>query len=197
MVDFASDAKTSNYWMNRVRRVAKQFPKFAFVTVPASSPELDAYGLSGERAAFAVVVEDKAKAEKYVMAEPWTPGKDDVAPLKTFLDEVAKGTYYAYVKSQPVMAHNPDGAQQVVGLDFKAKVADADGQDVMIEFYAPWRARALAPHSRARTHHVRASGGLNGRGGAGVVGRALQVAGAPHTRARASTRARHVAGNGV
>ena len=139
---FGTDAKGANYWLNRLRRVAKAHPTLAFVGVADSYGDLREYGKEG--VAFAVTVEDYSKnGAKYVMDGSWSP-KDDPATLEAFLAQVEAGSLEAYIKSEPLPEGKANGVTVAVGRNFESVVLD-DSKDVFIEFYAP--CAALPPRS--------------------------------------------------
>ena len=124
-LNFGSDAKGGNYWLNRLRKVAKAHPHFAFVAVPPTYPDLAEYGASGKE--FSVTVDEFPYGKKYVMEGAWSP-KDDAAPLASFLGAIKDGKAEAYVKSEPVPAGPDNGVTVAVGRNFEQVVLD-DSKD--------------------------------------------------------------------
>lgn len=90
-LDFAADAKGSNYFLNRIRRVAKNYPALKFAGISSSWPDLGDFGVSGSD--FSVTVSDSASGKKYAFEGTWNPGKDEPAALNAFLDSFLKARH--------------------------------------------------------------------------------------------------------
>lgn len=141
-MDWAADAKGSNYHLNRIRRLAKAHAKdFAFAAISPSAHELSEFGVGGND--FSVTISDAA-GRKFAFEGTWNPGKDDPKEVSAFLAAFLKGEVEPYVKSEPVPEGKANGVTVAVGKTFESVVLD-DSKDVFIEFYAPWCAAASAP----------------------------------------------------
>lgn len=86
-LNWATDAKGSNYHLNRIRRVAKNYKDLKFAGISSSFYDLAEFGASGD---FSVTVSDVATGKKYAFEGTWNPGKDDPAAVTAFLDSFLK-----------------------------------------------------------------------------------------------------------
>merc|ERR1711902_184163 len=123
--------KGTNYWRNRVMKVAKKFPglKFAVSNLNDFMQELQEYGLSG-------VGNDKpmvaVKADKkYVMDAEFS-----MESFEQFLNDYQDGKLEPYLKSEPVPA-SQGNVKVAVGKNWDDLVGNS-GKDALVEFYAPW-----------------------------------------------------------
>lgn len=132
-VDYTKNPKGTNYWRNRVLKVAKSFvPKLSFAVANGDSfaGELDEYGLtvpSGKDATPVVAARDKS-GKKYVMNE-----KFSVEAFQSFVENFVDGKLEAHVKSEAVPEDNSGPVKTVVGKNFDEIVTNTD-KDVLIEF---------------------------------------------------------------
>ena len=142
-----SDAKGSNYFLNRLRKVAAAFPTLSFVAVKPESPlaQMADFGLdkAGE---WSITAEAPPLpgGPKYKADGVWS-AKDSSA-LTTFAEALLAGGLEPYVKSEPEPEGLAGGVTVVTGRSFDRLVLD-DSKDVFIEFYAPWcgHCKSLAP----------------------------------------------------
>jgi len=146
-VDYVKNVKGTNYWRNRVMKVAKKLGEeglsanFAIANKNEFSHELDEFGLtaSGDKP---VVAAKNEKDQKFVMT-----GDFDMAVFETFVRDFLAGNLEPYLKSEPLPADGNAGPLKVaVGKNFDEVVNDPE-RDVLIEFYAPWcgHCKSLAP----------------------------------------------------
>uniref|UniRef100_UPI0037E725B5 protein disulfide-isomerase A3 n=1 Tax=Semicossyphus pulcher TaxID=241346 RepID=UPI0037E725B5 len=138
-VDYDKNPKGSNYWRNRVMKVAKSFLdqgkklSFAVANKNTFNHEVSEFGLdaSGDLPAVAIRT---VKGDKFVMAEEFTR---DGKALERFLQDYFDGKLKRYLKSEPIPENNDGPVKVVVAENFESLVND-DSKDVLIEFYAPW-----------------------------------------------------------
>jgi len=146
-VDYVKNVKGTNYWRNRVMKVAKKLNEeglsanYAVASKSDFSHELDEFGLTavGEKP---VVAAKNEKDEKFVMS-----GEFDLAAFEAFVRDFLAGKLEPYLKSEPLPADGNSGPLKVaVAKNFEEVVNDPE-RDVLIEFYAPWcgHCKSLAP----------------------------------------------------
>jgi len=141
-VDYTRNPKGSNYWRNRVIKVAKDFidgVTFAVSSSEEYAHELEQLGLAREEEVVAGLFDKQGK--KYSMAD-----KFSVDNLRKFVQQFVDGELEPYIKSEPVPENNDGPVTVVVGKNFDEIVND-DSKDVLVEFYAPWcgHCKSLAP----------------------------------------------------
>lgn len=145
-VDYNKNPKGTNYWRNRVIKVAKKFAdsgrkvSFAISDVEDFQHEVSAYGLSAGGDKPVVAARDE-KDQKFVMEKDFSPDE-----LESFVTRLLDGQLKPYLKSEPVPTSNDDPVKVVVASTFDEIVNDPT-KDVLIEFYAPWcgHCKSLAP----------------------------------------------------
>jgi protein disulfide isomerase family A protein 3 len=143
-VDYVKDLKGTNYWRNRVLKVAQDYKDkltFAVSNKNDFSHELDEHGLAEKKSSEKPVVAGMGKdGEKYPMTEEFS-----LENLKKFADDVLSGKLEAYMKSEAIPDNNDGPVTVVVAKNFK-EVVEQD-KDILIEFYAPWcgHCKKLAP----------------------------------------------------
>jgi len=145
-VDYVKNVKGTNYWRNRVMKVAKKLngeglvANYAVANKNDFSHELDEFGLTaGEKPAVGAKNE---KDEKFVMT-----GEFDLAAFEAFVRDFLAGKLEPHLKSEPLPADGNAGPLKVaVAKNFEEVVNDPE-RDVLIEFYAPWcgHCKSLAP----------------------------------------------------
>ncbi|XP_017330169.1 protein disulfide-isomerase A3 [Ictalurus punctatus] len=139
-VDYEKNPKGSNYWRNRVMKVAKSFLdqgkklNFAVANKNLFSHDVSELGLDSGSGELPVVGIRTAKGDKYVMQEEFTR---DGKALEKFLQDYFDGNLKRYLKSEPIPEGNDGPVKVVVAENFESIVNDED-KDVLIEFYAPW-----------------------------------------------------------
>lgn len=132
-VDYVKNPKGTNYWRNRVLKVAKSFldkTNFAVSNAEAFTGELDESGLSppsGKDASPVVSARDK-DGKKYVMNE-----KFNVESFQSFVENFVEGKLEPHVKSEELPADNSGPVKTIVGKNFDDLVTNTD-KDVLIEF---------------------------------------------------------------
>ncbi|XP_041652276.1 protein disulfide-isomerase A3 [Cheilinus undulatus] len=139
-VDYDKNPKGSNYWRNRVMKVAKKYLdegkklNFAVANRNMFSHEVSEFGLDSSSGELPVVAIRTAKGDKYAMNEEFTR---DGAALDRFLENYFAGKLKKYLKSEPIPENNDGPVKVVVAENFDSIVND-ESKDVLIEFYAPW-----------------------------------------------------------
>ncbi|XP_033823789.1 protein disulfide-isomerase A3 [Periophthalmus magnuspinnatus] len=139
-VDYAKNPKGSNYWRNRVMKVAKGFLdkgqslNFAVANKNSFMHELTEFGLDGSSGELPLVAIRTARGDKYVMTEEFSR---DGKALESFLQDYFDGKLKRYLKSEPIPEDNDGPVKVLVAENFDSIVND-DSKDVLIEFYAPW-----------------------------------------------------------
>ncbi|XP_055606688.1 protein disulfide-isomerase A3 [Uranotaenia lowii] len=142
-VDYVKNPKGTNYWRNRVLKVAKEFVgrvNFAVSAKDDFQHELNEYGYDyvGDKP---LVLARDAKNQKFIMKEEFS-----VENLQAFAGELEEGSLEPYVKSEPIPESNDAPVKVAVGKNFEDVVMN-NGVDTLIEFYAPWcgHCKKLAP----------------------------------------------------
>jgi protein disulfide isomerase family A protein 3 len=144
-VDYVKNPKGTNYWRNRVLKVAKSQEKtrFAIANSEQFAGELDEYGLQAPtgKDATPVVAARGKDGKKYVMKE-----KFSVEALETFVENFVDDKLEPHVKSEELPEDNNGPVYTAVGKNFDELVTNTK-KDVLIEFYAPWcgHCKKLAP----------------------------------------------------
>ncbi|XP_013115883.1 protein disulfide-isomerase A3 [Stomoxys calcitrans] len=133
-VDYVKNAKGTNYWRNRVLKVAKEFAgklNFAISAKDDFQHELNEYGYDfvGEKP---VILARDAKNLKYALKEEFS-----VENLRDFAEKLLEGELEPYIKSEPVPEDNSAPVKVAVAKNFEEEVMN-NGKDTLIEFYAPW-----------------------------------------------------------
>uniref|UniRef100_G3NVG1 protein disulfide-isomerase n=1 Tax=Gasterosteus aculeatus aculeatus TaxID=481459 RepID=G3NVG1_GASAC len=108
-VDYEKNPKGSNYWRNRVMKVAKGFLdqgkklNFAVASRSAFGQEVSEFGMDSSSGELPQVAIRTGKGDKYVMAEEFSR---DGKALERFLQDYFDGTLKRYLKSEPIPENN-------------------------------------------------------------------------------------------
>lgn len=142
-VDYTKNPKGTNYWRNRVMKVARSFPKFKFAVSNRNDfeHEVREFGWDHAEGDKPVVAIKSEEGKKYKMEDTF-----DVDALTKFVQEFENGNLEPYMKSEPIPESNDGGVKIAVAKNFHELVTNTD-KDVLIEFYAPWcgHCKQLAP----------------------------------------------------
>ncbi|XP_066539001.1 protein disulfide isomerase family A, member 7 [Hoplias malabaricus] len=139
-VDYLRNPKGTNYWRNRVMKVATQFQSrglsFAIANREEFQEELEEeFGLGlSDGGELPVITIRTGAGDKYYMQEEFTR---DGKSLEKFLEDYFAGRLKRYIKSEPVPESN-DGPVTVVVADTFEEIVNNPEKDVLVEFYAPW-----------------------------------------------------------
>lgn len=147
-VDYEKDPKGTNYWRNRVLKVASNFKDqgltFAISNIGQFANELSDFGIDMARLhkepSPAVVAKDK-DGKKYALQE-----KFSVDTFSKFVQDFVDGKLEPFMKSEDEPDNEDAGVKVAVGKNFDKLVTKSE-KDIFIEFYAPWcgHCKALAP----------------------------------------------------
>jgi len=135
-VDYVKNTKGTNYWRNRVMKVAKKFVgkmTFAVASKQDFAGQLQEMDISVDSEDLNVVIFNE-KGQKFRM-DPKTTFSMEV--LEKFVQDYLDGKLEPYLKSEDVPADNSGPVKVVVAKNFDEIVNDPE-RDVLIEFYAPW-----------------------------------------------------------
>jgi len=132
-VDYTKNVKGTNYWRNRVLKVAKDFSGFNFAVSDKSDfqHELSEFGLdhvAGDKP----VVTGRVGGLKYKMTEEFS-----METLKDFLTQLEAGNVEPWIKSEAVPDNSANDVKVAVAKNFDELVTKSE-KDVLVEFYAPW-----------------------------------------------------------
>uniref|UniRef100_A0A672FQF0 Protein disulfide-isomerase A3 n=1 Tax=Salarias fasciatus TaxID=181472 RepID=A0A672FQF0_SALFA len=123
-VDYDKNPKGSNYWRNRVMKVAK--------SVLDQGKKLNFFGMSGSSGELPLVAIRSAKGDKFVMSEEFSVSSE------RFLQDYFNGSLLILRKLWQADALNLPACLQVVVAENFDSIVNDDSKDVLIEFYAPW-----------------------------------------------------------
>lgn len=142
-VDYVKNPKGTNYWRNRIIKVAKDFPKlnFAISSKDDFQHELNDFGLDFVKGDKPVILARNANNQKFIMKDEFS-----VDVFETFLKDLEAGALEPYLKSEPIPEDNSGNVKIAVARNFDEVVTNND-KDTLIEFYAPWcgHCKKLAP----------------------------------------------------
>jgi protein disulfide isomerase family A protein 3 len=128
-VDYVKNVKGTNYWRNRIMKVAADHRDIIFAVSNYNDfmQEAQEFGLS------AVVPEKprvviKKGANKYVMEDDFS-----IENLEKFIKNYEAGKLEAYLKSEPVPSSNDGPVKVAVAKNFAELVTDSE-KDVLVSF---------------------------------------------------------------
>uniref|UniRef100_A0AAQ5ZGK3 Thioredoxin domain-containing protein n=1 Tax=Amphiprion ocellaris TaxID=80972 RepID=A0AAQ5ZGK3_AMPOC len=138
-LDYHHNVRGSNYWRNRVMKVASKYGGRGLTYSVANKKDFlseleDDFGLGTSDGGELPFVTIRTRlGHKYTMREEFTR---DGQSLERFLDDYFAGRLKRYVKSEPVPERNTADVKMVVAESFDDVVNDPD-KDVLIQFYSP------------------------------------------------------------
>lgn len=141
-VDYVRNAKGTQYWRNRVMKVAQKFAdlKFAIGSVATWGAVLHEAGKSGGDGEKPVCLAFADRKEKYLMDEEFS-----MDSFEAFLNSYKAGELEAHMKSEGAMDNTGKANLDLTAKNWKSHV---DGsKDLFVKFYAPWcgHCKTLAP----------------------------------------------------
>ncbi|XP_072402081.1 protein disulfide-isomerase A3 [Diabrotica undecimpunctata] len=141
-VDYAKNPKGTNYWRNRILKVAKEFQERANFAISSNDEfqhELNEFGLDYVKGDKPVVGARDAKNQKFVLKE------FSLEAFEVFVSDVLEGGLEPYLKSEPIPENADEPLKVLVAKNFDQVIDNS--KDALIEFYAPWcgHCKKLAP----------------------------------------------------
>lgn len=163
-VDYERDPKGTNYWRNRVLKVANKFKdedvKFAISSISQFAGELSEFGMDmaslPKDNSPAVVAKDR-EGKKYSLKE-----KFSVDSFEKFVQSLLDGKLEPFLKSEDEPDNTDAGVKVAVAKNFDQLVINSE-KDIFIEFYAPWcgHCKSLAPAWDELGNKLKAESGVD------------------------------------
>lgn len=145
-VDYVKNPKGTNYWRNRIMKVAKDYAKeydytFAISSKDEFQHELNEFGIDFVKGDKPVILARDERNQKFALQEDFT-----IEAFETFLNDLQSGSLEPYQKSEAIPEDNSGSVKVAVAKNFEEVVTNND-KDTLIEFYAPWcgHCKKLAP----------------------------------------------------
>lgn len=143
-VDYVKNPKGTNYWRNRVLKVAKNYAdtfNFAVSAKDDFQHELNEFGMDYVPGDKPVVLARSADNKKYILKDEFS-----VESFEKFLNDLKDNKLEPYLKSEAIPEDNSGPVKVAVAKNFDEVVTN-NGKDTLVEFYAPWcgHCKKLAP----------------------------------------------------
>ncbi|XP_043280181.1 protein disulfide-isomerase A3 [Venturia canescens] len=142
-VDYTRNAKGTNYWRNRIMKVAKNFPNimFAISSKDDFQHELNDFGIDFVKGDKPIILARDAKNRKFILKDEFS-----MESFEKFLKAFEAEELEPFLKSEPIPEDNSASVKVAVAKNFD-EVAINNNKDTLIEFYAPWcgHCKQLAP----------------------------------------------------
>ncbi|KAM7384892.1 hypothetical protein PAMA_011990 [Pampus argenteus] len=138
-LDYHHNVQRSNYWRNRVMKVASLYSGRGLTFSVANKKDFlseleDDFGLGTSDGGELPFITIRTRlGHKYTMREEFTR---DGQSLQRFLNDYFAGRLKRFVRSEPVPERNTAAVKVVVAESFDDIVNDP-GKDVLIQFYSP------------------------------------------------------------
>jgi len=134
-VDYKKNPKGTNYWRNRILKVAQEYKKdftFAVSNKDEFQHEMNEYGIDYTPSDKPIITAKNAKGQKFIMSGDFT-----VESFGDFLKKLKAGELEPFLKSEPIPETKEGPVIVAVAKNFDEAVTN-NGKDTLIEFYAPW-----------------------------------------------------------
>ncbi|CAN9503564.1 unnamed protein product [Ophioblennius macclurei] len=137
-LDYHHNPRGSNYWRNRVLKVASQYKGRGLMFSVANKKDFlseleEEYGLGTSDGELPLVTIRTRLGYKYTMREEFTR---DGGSLQRFLEDYFSGGLKRYIRSEPIPEKNYGAVKVVVAESFEEVVNDPK-KDVLIQFFSP------------------------------------------------------------
>ncbi|KAM4540146.1 protein disulfide-isomerase A3-like [Odontesthes bonariensis] len=138
-LDYHHNVRGSNYWRNRVMKVASKYTGRDLMFSVANKQDFlaeleDDFGLGMSDGGELPFVTIRTRlGQKYIMREEFTR---DGQSLERFLEDYFAGRLKRYIKSEPIPEKNAATVKVVVAESFDDIVNDPN-KDALIQFYSP------------------------------------------------------------
>lgn len=141
-VDYVKNPKGTNYWRNRIIKVAKDYPDYSFAISSKDDfqHELNDFGVDFVKSDKPTILARDGKNQKFVMKDEFS-----MDTFEAFLKDLKAEALEPYLKSEPI-PENTGNVKVAVAKNFDEVIIN-NGKDTLIEFYAPWcgHCKKLAP----------------------------------------------------
>lgn len=142
-VDYVKNPKGTNYWRNRIIKVAKDFPEYTFAVASKDDfqHELNDFGIDFVKGDKPIILARDTNGQKFALKDEFS-----MDTFEKFLKDLEADALEPYLKSEPIPESNTGNVKVAVAKNFDDIVTN-NGKDTLIEFYAPWcgHCKKLAP----------------------------------------------------
>lgn len=142
-MDYVKNPKGTNYWRNRILKVAKDYPEFnyAISSKDEFQHELNEFGLDFVKGDKPVILARNAANQKFILKDEFS-----LESFEQFLNDLKDDALEPYLKSEEIPSDNSGPVKVAVAKNYDDVVTNS-GKDALVEFYAPWcgHCKKLAP----------------------------------------------------